>query len=92
VGIHVFNHNISVSFKSDARAHSREDVCKGIKEQVLEKVILAIHSSKNLLAESAIEAYSFHFTYVGDECSDNVVCSPSYPCRKAVAEFDVHER
>jgi hypothetical protein len=55
-------------------------------------VILAIHSSENLLAESAIEAYSFHFTYVGDECSDKVVCSPSYPCRKAVAEFDVHER
>jgi hypothetical protein len=39
---------------------------------VLKKVTLSIHSSENRLAESAIEAYSFNFTYVGDECSENV--------------------
>jgi hypothetical protein len=39
---------------------------------VLEKVILSIHSSEMLEAESVIEVYSFNFTYVGDECSENV--------------------
>jgi hypothetical protein len=39
---------------------------------VLEKVMLGIHSSENLLAESAIEAYSFNLSYVGEQCSDNV--------------------
>jgi hypothetical protein len=39
---------------------------------VLEKVILSIHSSEMLEAESVIEVYSFNFTYVGDECSDKV--------------------
>ena len=39
---------------------------------MLEKVILSVHSSEKLEAESVIEAYSFSFTYVGDKCSDNV--------------------
>jgi len=39
---------------------------------VLAKVILSVHSSDKLEAESVIEAYAFNFTYVGDTCSDNV--------------------
>ncbi len=39
---------------------------------MLEKVILSVHSSEKLEAESVIEAYSFSFTYVDDKCSDNV--------------------
>ena len=94
VGIHVFQHVILWVSSGDTRVPSSEDVWKGINEKVLVKVILSVHSSLTLEAESVIESYSFNFTYVGDKevtyifnftyLGDKEVWSP--PCRKAVAE------